>query len=832
MKEKIIFAPGASEKEILRSMALNGINTFGLRILNMANLSELAILSNGLSINKKKIDKSIIPYLIYDYIKDNSYFKNSFIDDGKSIMDSINELRKQIPKNEKESIVLLNDGEFKDKNKEILSIYNYYMNYLKDNNLYDDITLARYVIENNKKIDAEFYIFEDCKLNNLEKELLNVVSNNNYSIYSFNKSKKSNIKEYFEAYGSTNEVENVLSYILKNNIRFDECTIAVTDSKTYFKTFKDYEDIYNLPFSYGLSLSIRETNPGRFLKQIIDWNNDNYSKDSFVELFNSTYFNKEKFINDSKINPDYFNSAIEMAGFLRISFDEHSNLNKIEKLEELYKLSQDKLLIIEEVRKINSILSIGLVNFIDYSINKNQYDDSAIETIKNNLLNGSLFNLDENKIINYIYNLSIVINEVKEGCLYITSINRAKSVFRKYLFILGLSNNLFPGNPKENHIILDSDYSLFGIIQKSNEEIKNKVNDLKYLIKLNELFNHDVYLSYSNFNITDLKEQSPSSVILDVYMNEINGTSEEYKRNFKKINYFDSNISYINNIGKEYIKGDKNIISNKKHVTENKSKPLDYTKYNFSASIITDYFKCQYLFYLKKIIGLKEPYDFDSELVIPANEIGTLIHKILEDKEPVHTKEQDFLDYSKKVFNDYLIEHYPLSKDIAQIEYEKFEVYCKNAYEMGLNDGTIILKEKDSTIVHESGLKIHGLPDMVERLNDGTIRVVDYKVKNRIEHDKDIPKTITQIIQYAYILYKSKNIKPDSCEFRYIKQKYSEIITDIDKAFKDYSDGLYKIKESFELNSFDANGDDELCEYCYFKNICPKYKNIEGEDNE
>ena len=71
----------------------------------------------------------------------------------------------------------------------------------------------------------------------------------------------------------------------------------------------------------------------------------------------------------------------------------------------------------------------------------------------------------------------------------------------------------------------------------------------------------------------------------------------------------------------------------------------------------------------------------------------------------------------------------------------------------------VFMKEEDIECVHECGLRIHGFPDRVEKLEDGTYCVVDFKTGREVEHIENDPSTCFQALIYAYILEKTKGIK-------------------------------------------------------------------------
>lgn len=50
MREIIILAPGLNENEMMKSLALHGVNSIGMRICGATELARLALMRSGISI--------------------------------------------------------------------------------------------------------------------------------------------------------------------------------------------------------------------------------------------------------------------------------------------------------------------------------------------------------------------------------------------------------------------------------------------------------------------------------------------------------------------------------------------------------------------------------------------------------------------------------------------------------------------------------------------------------------------------------------------------------------------------------------------------------------
>ena len=99
---------------------------------------------------------------------------------------------------------------------------------------------------------------------------------------------------------------------------------------------------------------------------------------------------------------------------------------------------------------------------------------------------------------------------------------------------------------------------------------------------------------------------------------------------------------------------------------------------------------------------------------------------------------------------------------------DQFLEMMETAYEKDTHR-KIVLEEEDIYCTHESGVKIHGYPDRVEKLDDGTYLIVDFKSGRNIKHVQDDIGTCLQVIIYAYLM-EQKGFKISGGEFRYIRR--------------------------------------------------------------
>ena len=231
MKEKIILAPGTNRTELIRSLALHGQGSFGLRIYNSAySLAEDVLLRKGI-FNENVVQDNTVSYLIADCMKNIPAYQNASFTDAENIASSLKTLRSLIVRDEDEQMArLVSESAFAQKNKNLLDVYKLYRKKLAGRK--DAVDIIRQALQQEYDIEAEFIVLNQFPLLPLEKALLEKMSNNNVremnltDLFGLELKPYQNI-QYIKAYGSSNEVENTLQYIFKNDFNLDDCIVAV-----------------------------------------------------------------------------------------------------------------------------------------------------------------------------------------------------------------------------------------------------------------------------------------------------------------------------------------------------------------------------------------------------------------------------------------------------------------------------------------------------------------------------------------------------------------------------------------------------------------------------
>ena len=864
LKQTIYLTRHINESEKLKSLAVFGHNTINTHYFNALDLAKYLLQLSGVVLKQKFVSNEEVAAKLYVKIKEIEYFKKFSFNDVLDLIRSMTDLRRYIVKDETKAIEdKLPLDAFPKKNKAIKEAYELLIELFDKENLIDEIGIIRYALGNTKEFsNIDFVNYDDFYP--LHIALINKAAGKEVERVADKQTETIAITSYVKAFGQTNEVENILDYINKNNIPFDQCLIAAAETKDYANIFNNYKDLLKIPLTIGTGVILLETKPGKLFSIINDWMDNLYNADYFKRVIFDESFNldelKEALLvpeDDFKqINKDLeypesvsLDSILSTVGDMKISFDKNDNNQKLIEYRKLLNKHREegfnventkrRLLELAFVERLVDEMNGGLPYFINrYAVVNSSKDDNALSKILKYLQYHKEYSISYEDTKKAIFAQNVGRESIKEGTLYFTSVANALSCLRPYLFIIGLSSNNFPGSSKENPMLLDEDYQEFGEPKASIRSIVRNKESFFLLLSEASKNNVSIHLSYAYYNSQSLKGQNASSVIFESYQKEngqdktIEDLNDEYKKEgqdkYKVVEFFDNDVLPVSNIGRAIANNSK--INFEPLSNSDTDTPIDLTKVlrkpkGFSASAVTNYAHCPYLFYLTEVLRMEQPEDIDIYEVIAANEYGTLAHYLLEtlDKKVVTDKKQ-FGVIAGQRFDEYLIMHRPSNPVIAQLEKDKFIEMMENAYEME-GDTQTLFREEDITTTHiESGIKIHGFPDKVIENPDKTVRVIDYKTGRAVRHFSYDIASMIQCTMYAYIIEHTKGRTVTSFEYWYLRHNHIVYSTDNDKTMSDHYDNLRiiltNLRHSLETGEFLPNPG--YCEDCYYKDICMK----------
>lgn len=868
MKEKIILAPGLNGNELMRSLALHGINCIGMRICGAAELARLALMRSGIPVSGDFVSAREEAAIVADAVNGEPYFGKTSYSDIQEIAAAIRRMRSLTADEDEEQSIQekLPAGIFKEKNEALLHVCQRYMALLRSRGAADAVTLIRRAAVESKTIHADFMTLKEYPLNPLEKKLLDRVSGGAVTGTSLQElfgkqSQPLQLRAVRNCYGAPNEVETILTDIYSGR-RLDQCTVAVADAMTYGQLFFDYALLYDIPVTFGCGIPVMNSNPARLLAVYYSWITGGfYGAAAIGELLSSRAFDRSKLYELFPEKDENFSwtTFYEVLGDLRLTNDAAVNEKRIAGFrkaveEELalarkedsrgYKAILKKKSCIPCLEIMGRELGLPAEDFISrYAYIRRgsgtnaerllmMLDISAARAIYEELkvIRSSGLDQSADDIIPNVLKITVCSQRSEAGKLHVTGIEGAFGSLRQHLYLAGMSASNYPGSPKENYLLLDADLELFGPDAESwtaDGRILRKREQLLSLARLASALGTDLSVSYAGLNVSELKKDNASSLIFELFQEACgrDASAQELEDHTVRVGYFEPAISASRRIGEAYTRGDMVCPDAKEAGTESPAVPWNLDR-AWSPTALDTFFGCPRRFMLGYILGIPEPEEYDPFEVMNALDTGTLAHSLMEELGGRDMGREDFLSLSEAYFDRFIQEHPPLIAENVPPVRNQFLDMMETAYGMDPHR-EIALEEEDISCTHESGVRIHGFPDRVEKLEDGTYLVVDFKSGRTVGHKQDDIGTCLQVILYAYLM-EQRGFHVSGGEYRYIRLGETVTCRYDDDMKRQLLERLTLFKKSMESGDFPAaqkaeDGDDP-CRFCRYKAICGKEK--------
>ena len=861
MKETIIFAPGLNGTELLRSLARFGRNTFGYRICNAVDLSGIALMKSGIAVTERFLPRKDEAAVIDTFLRDIPYFTTASYADAESMAAALYTLRSLIPENEYNVVHdTFPKGEFPEKNEGIITVYDRYMDMLSTSGRIDTVGMIRKALAETGRLtdDTKILTLKEYPLTPLEQKLSARLAAGEVRETSLTELFHADTKTlhgiiFTECYGASNEVRDIISYICQNHIPLDHCTIAVTETLSYAELINDLSGEYDIPVSFGCGLPITVSNPARLLKLYQNWNGSGFRGiDALSALIMSSAFDRqrlsESFPGGNSVSREDWKEIIQTAGSLRLSANKDDNAKKLSSYRTLtedreYKNPEEKeraLFILSCTEILSREMEKSAVHLIqNYTkIRENiagRIDRSAV-TVIIGLINAYLAfsgKKDIDEIIPAILSKTVSSENSREGTLHVCGISGAMAVPREYLFVAGLSSSNFPGSPSENYLLLDSDLRLFGKdpeVPTSVARVLKKKQSLMDLMQEASDLDLKIRLSYSSYDLAELKEENPSSVLQEIFdlAYPLEREEDAFQKALLHAAFFEDGISKHTCVGETYIHGD-SICPDIAPVTAGQSASAALNT-EWSPSAIDDFFDCPRKFYLTRILRIEEPEPDDPFEVINAKEVGTMAHRLMEQLGSERPDKTAFLKQAGVAFDRWLISRPPVHEDDGERERQQFLRMMKNAFEQDPGR-TVVSSEERKHVTHPLGIRLQGIPDRVERMQDGSGLIVDFKTGRRVTHKQDDIETCLQVLIYAYMT-EQEGIPVSGCEYRYLRNKKTVTCRYDAEMKKKLDERLSAFKDALLSGSFPCTGDKDNCRFCRLDTICGRERKTDGEDGD
>lgn len=868
--ETILVLSGVNETGLLRTMSWHGSDSFGMRVMDAAELAQYALICSGRLIPEKPVDLGGRRLLMLKALEADpagtAGFSADYYDLGK-LIDALDRLRLLIPENEAAQLKeRLAEGEFKDKNAALFSAYEGYMSLCAREGVIDRIGIIRYAAENCTGLrQFRLLTLSERPLQPLEKRLTEVLGGSEETslekLYKAEGLPRKAGVGTFRAYGASNEALQVIETILSEKRSFDSCTVAAADTRLSPALFLELGQRFGIKMTFGCGVPMGCTSAADLLVRLQRWTASGFGASALEDMINSRAFNRQKLkrliAQQCGIKPAevLLKDMLRIAGRLRLGCDIEVNRQRMDNC-------SDPLVDEEHRQKYETafpqtrVLAEELGKGIVYLLRKYCIARSGLKAVDNAAVRSAAAEMSAYSavtgrspadIIPELLTRNVGHSLPQPDSLYITSAEQAVFSLRDRLFVTGLSAGNFPGTPTEDPLTLDSDLRLFAdlgavSLPTSDELIIGRKKQADGLAELAAKLCDGITLSYSYFNAAELKRANMSTALHSMYCAAAGSEDMSYEELLKvmpDISYFGDGLTADRLIGRGYCQN-RICTGSEKHSENTSVNCLDKNK-NYSPSAVEDLFKCPKKFFLQRILGIPDEEHISDYTVTEAYELGLLIHELMDAlaRKNRKVKRHEFEKLASDTFDRFLSSKIPLTQELGIPAKEEFMLVAMNTYDMEMKSGTSIVKTECKVCAeHSSGLKLEGRLDRLEEEKDSSdekksIYVIgDFKTGRRIKQTDADNHTWLQTMLYAYMVTcqdakDGKDPKPVRCEYRYpraetVSKDYSvDIAEEIIKTFTEHlTDGDFPLYNEAVNDGLAIESND--CEYCSYSGICGK----------
>jgi RecB family exonuclease len=339
---------------------------------------------------------------------------------------------------------------------------------------------------------------------------------------------------YFHAYGITNEMREVLRQLHTKKIPLDQVTVAYT-SEEYIPV------MYSLSKSLEFGLSVFEgipvflTGPGRTMQGIFSWINSDFNSAVLNNLFLSGDVVIKPFGAKREIPASTAVSLLREAGIgwgrARYQLFEHfTQKAAAQGNEDAYLIASLIQFLIEQIPKEDNE---GKVFFSDFCSGlasivrslcriRDDLDEAALIAITSCLertaqLSALEMGLEEtiDRLTDLLENLRVGGSGPQPGGLHLTSYRNLIWSGRSYTYVVGLDANSFPGNLRQDPVLLDSERERIArTLPLGISRLKEKLLNMSAALASRR---GELVLSYQSFDVVDNRELFPAPLLLQFY---------------------------------------------------------------------------------------------------------------------------------------------------------------------------------------------------------------------------------------------------------------------------------------------------------------------------
>lgn len=338
---------------------------------------------------------------------------------------------------------------------------------------------------------------------------------------------------FFSAAGTLAEVRETFRRICRQNTSFDQTEIMVYDYEAYSSAIYTLSQTLGIPCTFSKGLPVSSTNAGKAALAYLEWLESNYDVECLLKALRHDYITFRRF--DDSVTTTHLIRSLEQSGVgwgrQRFSMLEAAAAVEVEVEQTGKETGAFRLLdqafsglfqaLPDSAQETWTPLTVlrGLLDFLEKCvIPSNEVDVAVITDIRNQvkqLDSVSPRALSNESAVRHIKNMIASLRIHSEGPtsghLHVSSLQDGGESGRDFTYILGMSNEAWSIEPRQDPVLLDEERRRLGHLPLSNQRAELAIQERAARLGM---LSGSVTLSFSSYDPAEQKETSPAFELL------------------------------------------------------------------------------------------------------------------------------------------------------------------------------------------------------------------------------------------------------------------------------------------------------------------------------
>lgn len=236
-----------------------------------------------------------------------------------------------------------------------------------------------------------------------------------------------------------------------------------------------------------------------------------------------------------------------------------------------------------------------------------------------------------------------------------------------------------------------------------------------------------------------------------------------------------------------------------------------------SYSALDTFKTCRLKYKFQEIDKIKAPKSKEAVF-------GTIIHntfKFLHTSRPISPTIEEALEYFNSLWNS---EVYQDKQEETAVLSEGVRIIQNYCAKNNLKNFNVVDLETRFSIDIGNDITLGGVIDRIDRLDDDSFEIIDYKTSRSLPSQKDVDGNFQLSVYYMALLDRwPKMEKPVKLSLYYLKHNIKLSTTRTSRQINETKQYIFDTISEIEKGDFDPTPN-ALCDWCGYRQYCPMFK--------